>query len=384
MINYGRQYINHSDIEAVIKVLKGNWITQGPQIKKFENALKFKFGAKYCTAVSNGTAALHLSGMALGWKKGDIVLTTPISFLATANSILYSGATPDFVDIDNSTYNIDVNKLEDKIIYLNSKSKRIVSVIATDYAGNPSDWDALKYISKKYDLRLVNDNCHSMGASYKNDIKYAIKYADIVTQSYHPVKHITTGEGGAIFTNNKTINQRVLRLRTHGVITGSKLMNSNHGPWYYEMHELGYNYRITDFQCALGLNQLKSLNKFIKRRREIARIYNSKLDDENIFTTPKVKKNCDHAYHLYPLQINFDRFKFSKKQLFRKLSKKKINLQVHYIPIHLQPFYRKNYGFKFGDFPVAEKFYKNEVSLPIYFSLKNNQVYKIIESLKKI
>ena len=383
MINYGRQYIDSNDIRAVTKILKRSLITQGPEIEKFENALKLKFGAKYCTAVSNGTAALHLAGLALRWKKGDIILTTPISFLATANCILYSGATPDFVDIDDFTYNIDVSKLEDKILHLDSQSKKVVAVVVTDYAGNPSDWEALQFISKKYKLQLINDNCHAMGASFKNDTQYAIKYADIVTQSYHPVKHITTGEGGAVFTKDKKIDQRVRRLRTHGVINKSKLKNSSYGPWYYEMHELGYNYRITDFQCALGLNQLKNLNKFLKRRREIAKIYNIELNNENIFTIPKVKENCSHAYHLYPLQINFDRLKISKKELFKKFSKKKINLQVHYIPIHLQPFYRKNYGFRFGDFPVAEKFYEKEVSLPIYFSLKNNQVYKIIKFLKK-
>ena len=217
MINYGKQFIDSNDIKAVVKVLKSDLITQGHQVEKFESALKLKFGAKFCRVLSNGTAALHLAGMALGWKKGDIILTTPISFLATANCILYSGATPDFVDINNSSYNIDTDKLADKIKKLNFRSKKVVAVIATDYAGNPCDWDALKSISKKYDVKLVNDNCHAMGASYNNDDKYAIKYTDIVTHSYHPVKHITTGEGGAILTNDKIIDKKVFSLRSHGI-----------------------------------------------------------------------------------------------------------------------------------------------------------------------
>ena len=384
MINYGKQFIDSNDIKAVVKVLKSDLITQGHQVEKFESALKLKFGAKFCRVLSNGTAALHLAGMALGWKKGDIILTTPISFLATANCILYSGATPDFVDINNSSYNIDTDKLANKIKKLNFRSKKVVAVIATDYAGNPCDWDALKSISKKYDVKLVNDNCHAMGASYNNDDKYAIKYADIVTHSYHPVKHITTGEGGAILTNDKIIDKKVFSLRSHGVRKDLKTKNSNGCSWYYEMHDLGFNYRITDFQCALGFSQLKKLNKFLKRRREIAEIYNSKFKNKSFITVPKINKNCKHAFHLYPLRINFDQLGISKKKLFKMLNKKKINLQVHYIPIHLQPFYKKKFGFKDGDFPVAEKFYKDEVSLPMYFSLQNKQVYNTIKYLTQM
>jgi UDP-4-amino-4,6-dideoxy-N-acetyl-beta-L-altrosamine transaminase len=384
MIGYGRQHIDPADIRAVTKVLKSNLITQGLQINKFENALKSKFGAKYCTVVSSGTAALHLTAKALGWKKGDIVLTTPMSFLATANCILYSGAIPVFVDIKKSTYNIDENKLVEKIINLKSKAKKVVAIIATDYAGNPNDWTILQSIAKKYNLCLINDNCHALGASFKNNSKYAIKYADIVTQSFHPVKHITTGEGGAVFTKDKNIDKKIRRLRTHGIVNDPKFMKSNHGPWYYEMHELGYNYRITDFQCSLGASQLKKLNKFVKRRREIAKIYDKELSNKNIFITPKTSINCRHAYHLYPLQIDFNKIKITKKKLFEKFKKHGIQLQVHYIPIHLQPFYKKKFGFKRGDFPVAENFYEKEVSLPIYYSLKNSQVYKIIRLLKKI
>ena len=381
MISYGKQFIDSKDIYAINKVLKGDWLTQGPQIEKFERALKNYFGAKYCAVVSNGTAALHLTGIALGWKKKDIVLTSPISFLSSSNSILYAGATPNFVDIDSSSYNIDVNKLEEKIRYLNFKSKKVVAVVATDYAGHPCDWKTLKEIALKYDIRLVNDNCHAIGARYYHDKRYAVKYADVVTQSYHAVKNITTGEGGSVLTNNKKIFDKINMLRSHGILRGSKLKTSNNSLWYYEMHKLGYNYRITDMQCALGISQLKKINKFIKRKKEIAKIYDTEFSKDSIFASPKVKQNYSHAYHLYPLLINFDKAR-QKKKLFEKLYNENIKLQVHYIPIHLQPYYRKNYGFQKGDFPTAENFYNKEISLPIYYSLKNKDIFRIIKKIK--
>lgn len=268
MISYGKQYIDKKDIDSVTKVLKSDWITQGPKIKEFENLIKKKFKSKFCTVVSNGTAALHLAGLSLGWKPGDIVLTTPISFLATSNCIVYSGATPCFVDIDRSTYNIDIKKIEQKIKLLKKKRKKVKSIIATDYAGHPCDWKGLKLISKKYNITLINDNCHALGSTYYNDVGYASKYADIVTHSYHAVKHITTGEGGAILTNSANINKKICLLRSHGVTKDKKKIKSYHGSWYYEMQELGYNYRITDFQCALGISQIKKIGKFLKKKKK--------------------------------------------------------------------------------------------------------------------
>tara|TARA_Y100000590_G_C15741331_1_gene1020363 strand:- start:542 stop:1708 length:1167 start_codon:yes stop_codon:yes gene_type:complete len=381
MINYGKHFVDKKDIISVAKILNSKWLTQGPNIEKFEKAIKNKFGANYCCAVASGTAALHLTGLALGWKSKDIVLTSPISFIASSNSIIYAGATPDFVDIDSTNYNIDLIKLEKKIKLHFSKGRKVVAVVATDYAGHPCDWENLKIISKKYKLKLVNDNCHSIGANFKNNDKYAAKYADIVTHSYHPVKNITTGEGGAILTNDKALFKKISILRSHGVTKDAKLMSKNDGPWYYEMKELGFNYRITDFQCALGLSQLKKLNKFLKKRREIAKIYDLNFANQSMFTIPKVRKNCKHAYHIYPLQIHFTKLD-QKKKLFKELYKKKINLQVHYIPIHLQPYYKKKYGFKKGDYPVAEKFYSQELSLPIFYSLKKKDINKVIKLIK--
>jgi len=383
MISYGKHYVDQKDIQSVLKVLKSNWITQGPNIKKFENLLKKKFKSKFCIAVSNGTAALHLAGLCLGWKPGDIVITTPMSFLSTSNCIIYSGAIPVFVDIDSSNYNIDLKKLEKKIKHLKKNKKKVKSIIATDYAGNPCDWQKLKEISTKYSLTLINDNCHAIGAAYQGNQGYAVKYADIVTHSYHAVKNITTGEGGAILTNNKNFEKKLKNLRSHGVTRDRKKMNFDHGPWYYEMQELGYNYRITDFQCALGISQISKLNKFLKKRKKIAKIYDKAFSNKKIIKIPQSNIRNSHAYHIYPLLINFNKLRIKKNIFFKKMIKNKIFLQVHYIPIHLQPYYKRNFKYKVGDFPVAEKFYKDEVSLPIYYSLKDSEVYRVIKLVKK-
>ena len=384
MIKYGKQYIDKEDQKAVLSSLKSEWITQGPRVEIFEKNLKKKFGAKFCCAVSNGTAALHLTGLALGWKKNDIILCSSISFLSASNAAIYSGARPYFIDIILNDYNISIEKLKKKIKFYLSKKKKIKSIVVTDFAGHPCNWTELKKLSKKYNITLVNDNCHALGASYEKNKKYAINFADVVTQSFHPVKNITTGEGGAVLTNNKKIYEKIKLLRSHGTIRNFSTKIKKTKPWFYEMRELGYNYRITDLQCALGTSQLKKLDKFVKRRNEIANIYNSFFKNYKEIIIPKVSKNCIHAFHLYPLLINFEKLKIPKNILFNELKKKNVLLQVHYIPIHLQPYYRKNYKFKNGDYPVAEKFYKQEVSLPIYFSLKNKEVKYICKLLIKI
>ena len=381
MISYGRQSIDQSDIDAVVEVLKGDWLTQGPSVERFENDLKEFFGAKHACVVSNGTAALHLTGLILGWQPGNIVITSPITFLATANCIVYSGSTPDFVDIDPLTYNIDPNLVENKVKAYRSKGKKVKAVIGVDYAGHPCDWQALREIADKYNLQLVNDNCHAMGASYFGDQQYAAKYADVVTQSYHPVKHITTGEGGAVLTNDTTIDEKIRRLRNHGMTKNSNQLGNNYDPWFYEMHEIGYNYRITDFQCAMGSSQLKKLSGFVRKRHEISKRYDKFFSNVDNLKIPETHCLVDHAYHLYPLQIDFEKLSLTKMVFFEKMKKMKFNLQVHYIPVHLQPFYQTNYFFKLGDFPVSEKFYANEVSLPIYPDLSEDDQKNFIGSL---
>ena len=383
MISYGKQFIDQPDIDAVVDVLNSDWLTQGPAVGTFENDLKDYFGAKYCCAVSNGTAALHLTGLALGWRPGDIIITSPITFLATANCIVYARATPDFVDIDPVTYTIDPNQLENKIKAYQSQGKKVKAVIGIDYAGLPCDWQALREIADKYDLQLVNDNCHAMGASYFNDKQYAVKYSDVVIQSYHPVKHITTGEGGAVLTNNAEIDDKVRRLRNHGMTKDPNQLEKNDGPWYYEMYEVGYNYRITDFQCALGSSQLKKLDHYVQKRRGIAKKYDELFSSVDSLKIPEAHNSIGHAYHLYPLQIDFEKLSLTKPDFFQKIKQLGINLQVHYIPVHLQPFYKRNYGFKSGDYPIAEKFYNQIVSIPLYPSLTDGEVEKVVTDITK-
>ena len=371
MISYGKQTLTDKDFKSVIKTLKTDFLTSGPLVSKFENELIKKFGGKFCSVVNNGTSALYILGKALGWKKGDYIATTPLTFLATANCIVNNNAKPEFIDIENETFTIDPQKLEDEL-----KKKYFKAVIAVDYAGHPCDWESLKFLSKKYKFRLINDACHSMGSKIKGSLKYATNYSDFVTHSYHPVKAITTGEGGSIFCKDKKIADRIKLIRNN-----SMNLTKKEGPWYYEAHEPGFNFRITDFQCALGVSQLKKLNKFILARREIASMYLKELKNDDRFITPTEKKNYYHSYHLFPLQINFDKIKFSKKELFARFKKKGINLQVHYIPIHLQPYYKKRFGFKKNQFKNVENFYKKEISLPIYPSLKKNEIYRVINEL---
>ena len=384
MISYGKQTIDKTDIDSVIEVLNGEWLTQGPFVKKFENDLKKNFKAKYVCAVSNGTAALHLTALALGWDENDYVILPPITFLSTANCIVYAKATPVFVDIDSYTYCLNPNLVEEKVKYLRKNGKNIKAIIGVDYAGHPCDWESLRSIADYYDLILVNDNCHSIGAEYKNDICYSLKYADVVTQSYHPVKPFTTGEGGAVLTNNSLVDKKVRLLRTHGVTKNPEEIDNFEGPWYYEMVDIGFNYRITDLQCALGSNQLKKLKKFLTKRREIALKYDNafrKKLPEIVF--PKCTKDITHGYHLYPVLVDFDNYEIDKVTFFKKMYKVGINLQVHYIPLHFQPFYIKNYGYRKGDFPIAEEFYKKEISLPIYPGLTNKELSFVIDSINK-
>jgi UDP-4-amino-4,6-dideoxy-L-N-acetyl-beta-L-altrosamine transaminase len=379
LINYGKQSLDKSDFKNVKKVLKSDFLTQGPMVSKFETALKKKLNSKHCTVVSSGSAALHLLGIALGWKKKDIILTTPVSFVATSNCILYAGAKPIFIDIDENTGNICILSLQKKIKELENKKNKIKAIIAIDYGGCPSDWPKLKMIAKRKKITLINDGCHALGSAINNNINYAIKYADFVTYSFHPVKPITTGEGGAILTNNKKVDEKIKILRTHGI-----KKNIKKNIWFYDMKFLGFNYRITDFQCALGIGQLRKIEKFNTKRKKIASIYDKSFKNLKFLKTQNISKNFKSSYHLYPLRINFKKLKLKKNIFFKKMIKLGIKLQVHYIPIYRHTYYKKILKIKFSDFPNAEKFYNNVVSLPVYYDLTKKKQNYIIKSIKQI
>ena len=371
-ISYGRQYISNEDIQFVKKSLNSDMITQGAYVDLFENKLRNYFKSKYSLVVSNGTAALHLAMLSLNLSSKDTVVTSPLSFLASANCVEYVGAKVDFCDIEKTSYTLDPNKLEDKL-----KKKNIKAVIVVDYAGHPADWESFYFLKKKYKFVLVNDNCHALGSKLNNDKAYSSKFADIVTQSFHPVKQITTGEGGAIITNNKKIYSKCLLLRNHGIKRNKEKW------WSYSMSELGFNYRISDINCALGSSQISRLSKKIKRKREIAQLYNEKIKND-FLQLPVEKQNVYHSYHLYPLLIDFKKLKISKDSFIQEMSKKDITLQVHYKPIHLQNYYKNKYGFKKNDFKIAENFYSKEVSLPIYYGLKTKDQIKVIKTMDSI
>lgn len=375
-IPYGRQNIIQEDIDAMVGVLHSDFLTQGPKIKEFEDKFAEYVSSKYAVAVINGTAALHLCNLALGVKPGYKVITSPITFAATANSVLFCGGEIDFVDIDKKTYLIDIDKLEQKLT--NAPENTYKGIIPVDFAGYPVDVERLRKIADKYNLWIIEDACHAPGGYFidSKGVKQFCgngKYSDLQIFSFHPVKHIATGEGGMITTNNKELYKRLLLLRTHGITKNPELLYKNHGGWYYEMQTLGYNYRMPDILAALGISQLERAEHGVESRRKIADKYNKAFEKISI-TTPFIDDNVAHAFHLYVIQIN------DRKGLYEHLRKNNIFAQVHYIPVHLQPYYY-NLGWKNDDFPIAEGYYEKALSLPIFPSLTDKEHNFIIEKV---
>ena len=356
---YGSHTITKDDILSVTNVLKNKKLTQGDQVLRFEDKLKLRFKSNYCTSVTNGSSALFSILKLLNLSSRDTVITTSNSFIATANCIELVGAKTQFLDINENTYNLDLNLIESFI-----KKKKISAVISVDYAGHPNDWKNLRGLANKYNFYLINDCCHSIGSKINNDIGYAVKYADFVSYSFHPVKAITTGEGGAILTNKKAFKTKLDLFRNNFMEKG----NSNL-PWFYKIEKPGFNFRLSDINCALGISQLSKLNSFVIKRRRIAKLYNSLFKNDERFQIPIEKKGFYHSYHLYPLLIDFKKIKIDKKKLFLELEKRNINLQVHYIPIHSQPYYKRKYKIRKNELLNVENFYNKEISLPIFPSL---------------
>jgi len=389
-IPYSRQLIDDADIEEVVRILKSDWLTQGPKVKEFEEALAAYCGAKYAAVFSSGTAALHAAYFVTDINKDNEIITSPITFLSTANAALFLGAKPVFVDIEPDTGNINLDLIEGAIT---EKTKAIVPV---DYAGHPVDLEKILKIAKKHNLLLIEDACHALGAEYKGKKIGNYKYSDMTVFSFHPVKPITTGEGGAVLTNNKEYYEKLIMFRQHGVTKNPKkflnkslsftphtshlTLHANH--WYYEMQFLGYNYRLTDIQCALGISQLKKLDKFIERRRQIVEIYKEAFENNDFFNLPVEKNYAKSSWHLYPIRLK-DKYKDKKKEIFAKLREKGLGVQVHYIPVYWQPYYQK-LGYKKGICPNAEDFYEREVSIPLYPKMSDEDIEYVVGTVLRV
>ncbi len=379
MIGYGHQYIDESDIKAVVDVLKSDYLTQGPSVAKFEQEICRITGAKYCVSVSNATAGLHIAVAALELVDGTEGISTPNTFLASSNCMVYNKIKPVFADINPVTYNIDPIEIEKRIT---DKTKLLIPV---HFAGLPCEMEKISAIAKKHNLRIIEDAAHAIGSQYA-DGSYVgnCKYSDMTVFSFHPVKTITTGEGGAVTTNDEKLYQKLLMLRSHGTTKDEKLLTKNPGPWYYEMQALGFNYRMTDMQAALGYSQLQKLDFFKKRRREIVAKYNNAFAGMKYLKTPTEPKEVSSCFHLYAVQIDFSALGKSRSQVMRELRDQGIGTQVHYIPVPTQPFYKETFGYKDGDYPVAEKYYEQELSLPLYPGLSDEDVERVIEEVKEV
>jgi perosamine synthetase len=374
---YGRQSVTEDDINAVTEVLRGDWLTQGPNIALFEQAVANACGMKYAVAVNTGTAALHVAYYAAGVRAGDEIVMPGMSFAATANAALYLDAKPVFADIEPGTGCIDVNSASKLIT---PKTKAIVGV---DFAGQPCDLGGLRQLADKHKLPLVIDGAHSLGATYKG--KPAAQVADLTTFSFHPVKSITTGEGGAIVTNNAQYAEAMRVFRTHGIDKDADhFVNENDGPWYHEMQELGFNYRITDFQAALGASQMKRLNEFVARRSEIAKFYRSELGSLTDFECLAQRPDTESAHHLFPLLVKKQPYAESRKFAVTAFHAENIGVQIHYIPIYQHPYYQKNVCAQAPKCPNTDTFYQRVINLPIFPLMSQKDAEDVVQAVRKI
>jgi perosamine synthetase len=372
---YGRQSVDEADIQAVVEVLRSDWLTTGPKVAEFEEAFATRVGAAHAISFSSGTAALHGAAFAAGLKAGDEAITTPMTFAATANCILYQGATPVFADVSRDTLNLDPELVAKKI------STRTRAIIPVDYAGHPADLTPTIEIARRHGLTVIEDACHALGAEYGGRRVGSI--ADLTVFSFHPVKHITTGEGGMVATNNPKLAETLRRFRNHGISSEARQRQSA-GQWHYEMVLLGFNYRLPDIVCALGIQQLKKLDVNLARRREIAALYTAAFRGIPGVIPPAVRPGANPAWHLYPIRLNLEKLTADRAQIFRALRAENIGVNVHYIPVHLHPYYREQFGYKGGEFPVAEDGYSRLISLPMFHGMCNRDAEDVIEAVRKV
>jgi UDP-4-amino-4,6-dideoxy-N-acetyl-beta-L-altrosamine transaminase len=375
LLPYGRQLIEDDDISAVVKVLRGDWITQGPKIEEFERAVADYCGSKYGVAFSSGTAALHAACAVSGLKDNDEAITTPLTFAATANAVLYCGATPVFADICDDTLNIDVKLVERTL------TKRTKVIIPVDFAGHPADLDAILSLAADHKVIVIEDACHALGAQHRSRRVGSISHMTVF--SFHPVKHLTTGEGGMVMTNDSDFARRLRIFRNHGIESDPR-QRQQEGGWYYEMKSLGYNYRLTDIGCALGLSQLGKLDQNLTRRRQIAEEYVRSFSDIPELRLPVEKTEVSCVWHLYPVRLQLQRLRVGRAEVFHALRAENIGVNVHYIPVHYHPYYQKRFGFKRGQYPEAENAYECLVTLPIFHSMTFQDVEDVVTAIKKV
>ncbi|MFT6632370.1 MAG: UDP-4-amino-4,6-dideoxy-N-acetyl-beta-L-altrosamine transaminase [Bacteriovoracaceae bacterium] len=382
-IPYGRQDINAEDIKSVVDVLNSDFLTQGPKVPLFEKSISDYTNVKYSFAFNSATSALHVACLALGVGEGDIVWTSPISFVASANCALYCGATVDFVEIDSKTYNLCPQELEQKLIQAKKNNSLPKVVIPVHLSGQSCDMEKIHKLSKEYGFKIIEDASHAIGAKYQGLPIGNCKYSDICIFSFHPVKIITSAEGGMATTNSSELATKLDLLRSHGVTRDMNLMeNESHGPWYYEQVDLGFNYRMTELQGALGASQMNRLDEFIISRNEVVKMYNKQLSNLPV-TLPYQESFNDSSWHLYIIRLNSGKTKFNHLETFNKLREANIGVNLHYMPIYLQPYYQK-LGFKPGYLPKAEKYYSEAISIPVYSTITKEQVQRVCDVLKDI
>ena len=383
MIPYGKQDINHSDIEAVIAVLKSDFLTQGPQVPLFEKNVSNYCNAQYGVAVNSATSALHVACLALGLGKDDWLWTSPNSFVASANCGLYCGAKVDFVDIDPKTYNLSVEELKKKLIQAKKDNKLPKIVIPVHFAGQSCDMQSIHKLSKEFGFKILEDASHAIGGKYLDKPIGGCQYSDITVFSFHPVKIITTAEGGLATTNQKELAEKMQLFRAHGITREPKLMTKKtEGGWYYQQVELGFNYRMNDLQAALGIAQMKRLDKFITIRHSLKQRYDELLKDLPLIT-PAQSSDSYSSLHLYPVQLKLEQLSKAHNQIFDELRKNGVGVNLHYIPIHMQPYFQ-NMGFKKGNFPIVEDYYSRAISIPIYQGLTTELQDKVVKVLKDL
>jgi UDP-4-amino-4,6-dideoxy-N-acetyl-beta-L-altrosamine transaminase len=380
MIPYGRQDITQEDIDAVVKVLQSDFLTQGPKVPEFEQALCRYTGSQYAVAVNSATSALHIACLALGLCAGDYLWTTPITFVASANCALYCGAKVSFVDIDPRTYNMSVAALKEKLQQAKATNTLPKVVVPVHLCGQPCDMQAIHALAKEYGFAVIEDASHAIGGKYKGEPIGNGRYADITIFSFHPVKIITTAEGGVALTSNKFLADKMALLRSHGITRDeSQMQNASHGPWYYEQIDLGFNYRMTELQAALGISQMNRLDDYVAKRHVLAKRYNELLADLPVII-PWQHPDSYSGLHLYVIRLQLDKISKTHREVFEALRNEGIGVNLHYIPVHTQPYYQ-SLGFKMGDYPEAEKYYREVISLPMFATINEDELDRVVNAI---